>query len=338
MKQTLTLFFCIVFFGSSKAQLFEGIENVLRASESDAALLAEGYSRPLGKALIYGLNAGWASSAKTHKKLGFDLTIGAAAPFVPQADESFVPTGLNSLTTSASTLPTIFGDNRQETLQISIPAQGLEPELSGSLPFPGGAKEDLPLNTLPAPILQAGIGLFFDTDLLVRYVPEFTYEGSTFNLFGLGLKHNLMQYFGPLDKLPLNVALLGAFTQTELLYDLSGSNIPGQNQRMTFDVNAYTVQALASIDLPVISVFGGVGYSSGSSSYQALGAYDIVYNIEGGGSYTRTLNDPFKLSYDASGMMGVVGLRINLLFLKIFANYTLQEYNTLTAGISLNFR
>lgn len=335
MKQTLSLFIFVLLFGSANAQLFGDIENLLRASESDAVLLAEGYTQPLGKALIYGLNAGWASSAKTHKKLGFDLTIGTAAPFVSQADESFVPTGLNSLTTSASTLPTIFGDNRQETLQISIPAQGGLPELTGTLDFPGGAKDDLPLNTLPAPILQAGVGLFFDTDLLVRYVPEFTYEGSEFNLFGLGLKHNLMQYFGPLDKLPLNVSLLGAFTQVELLYDLSASNIPGQNQRMTFDVNAYTLQVLASVDLPVISVFGGVGYSSGSSSYEALGEYDIVYE---GSDYTRTLVDPFKLSYDASGMMGVVGLRMNLLFLKIFANYTLQEYNTLTAGISFNFR
>lgn len=336
MKQTLTLFFCIVLFGSSKAQLFEGIENLLRASESDAVLLAEGYTQPLGKALIYGLNAGWASSAKTHKKLGFDLTIGAAAPFVPSVDESFIPEGLSSLQAPAGGLPTIFGEANTTELNVNIPAQDGLPELTGTLDFPGGYKDELPANTLPAPFIQAGVGLFFDTDLIVRYVPQFENEGTNFNLFGLGLKHNLMQYFGPLDKLPLNVALLAAFTQTELTYD-----IPLQpNQQIAFDVNAYTIQALASVDLPVISVFGGVGYSSGTSNLKALGDYNLVYNVEGieDTNVSRSISDPLDLSYDASGMMGVVGLRMNLLFLKIFANYTLQEYNTLTAGISFNFR
>jgi hypothetical protein len=37
-------------------------------------------------------------------------------------------------------------------------------------------------------------------------------------------------------------------------------------------------------------------------------------------------------------VMGIIGARLNLLFLKIFANYTIQEYNNLTAGISFNFR
>ncbi len=332
MKQTLSLFIFVLLFGSANAQLFGDIENLLRASEEDAAILAEDYTQPLGKALIYGLNAGWASSAKTHKKLGFDLTIGAAAPFVPQADESFVPEGLTSIQTPSDNLPTIFGESEPTLLTVNLPAVDGFPEYSGTLDFPGGYKDELPANTLPAPFIQAGVGLFFDTDLIVRYVPQFENEGTNFNLFGLGLKHNLMQYFGPLDKLPLNVALLAAFTQTELTYD-----IPQQpNQQIAFDVNAYTIQALASVDLPIISVFGGVGYSSGTSNLKTTGDFDLKYTVEDV-DYTRPL-EPLNLSYDASGMMGVVGLRMNLLFLKIFANYTLQEYNTLTAGISFNFR
>jgi hypothetical protein len=47
------------------------------------------------------------------------------------------------------------------------------------------------------------------------------------------------------------------------------------NQQIAFDVNAYTVQALASVDLPIISVFGGVGYSAGTSNLRALGDYEF---------------------------------------------------------------
>jgi len=335
MKQTLIVFFSVVFFGTANAQLFGDLDNLLRASEADAAILAEDYTRPLGKALIYGLNSGWASSAKTHKKLGFDLTIGVATPFTPEADESFMPEGLTSIQTPSTNLPTIFGEGQPTDLNVTLPADGARPELTGTLTFPRGYKDELPANTLPAPFVQAGLGLFFDTDLIVRYVPEIEREGTNFNLFGLGLKHNLMQYFGPLDKLPLNVSLLAAFTQTEMTYDIP----EGENQQIAFDVNAYTVQALASVDLPIISVFGGVGYSAGTSNLKVLGNYDLPYTIkETGLDYSVPLSDPLDLSYDASGMMGVVGMRMNLLFLKIFANYTLQEYNTLTAGVSLNFR
>ena len=85
----LTLFFSVTI---TNAQLFNGIENILLTSTEDARILAEGYTAPLGKTLTYALNSGWATSAKTHKKLGFGLTIGGAAPFVPDADQIFTPT------------------------------------------------------------------------------------------------------------------------------------------------------------------------------------------------------------------------------------------------------
>ena len=94
---------------STNAQLFDGIENILLTSTEDARILAEGYTAPLGKTLTYALNSGWATSAKTHKKLGFGLTIGCAVPFVPDADQVFTPTGLTSLSVPSGSLPTVFG-------------------------------------------------------------------------------------------------------------------------------------------------------------------------------------------------------------------------------------
>ena len=84
----ITLFLSVK---STNAQLFDGIENILLTSTEDARILAEGYTAPLGKTLTYALNSGWATSAKTHKKLGFGLVIGGAAPFVPDADLSLGP-------------------------------------------------------------------------------------------------------------------------------------------------------------------------------------------------------------------------------------------------------
>ena len=148
-----------------------------------------------------------------------------------------------------------------------------------------------------------------------------------------------MQYFGPLDRLPLNVSVLTAISKASFEYDLSDSNFGGNssNRKMTFEADTFTIQALASIDLPIISAFAGLGYNSGNSQFDVSGDYSIPYTV-GGDNISRVLEDPISIASDASGVMGIVGARLNLLFLKIFANYTIQEYNTLTAGISFNFR
>jgi hypothetical protein len=325
---------------SVNAQLFDGIENILLTSTEDARILAEGYTAPIGKTLTYALNSGWATSAKTHKKLGFGLTIGGAAPFVPDVDQVFTPTGLTSLSVPSGSLSTVFGEGGDQELNFSFSESvlGNEIEYEGKLSFPGGLKDELPLGTVPAPIVQASVGVVFDTDLLVRFIPTMEMQGSTFSLTGFGLKHNIMQYFGPLDKLPLNVSVLAAISKASFEYDLSDSTFGGNstNRKMTFEADTFTIQALASIDLPIISAFAGLGYNAGDSQFNVSGDYSIDYGITGIGP--RILKDPISIASDASGVMGIVGARLNLLFLKIFANYTIQEYNTLTAGISFNFR
>ena len=325
---------------SVNAQLFDGIENILLTSTEDARILAEGYTAPIGKTLTYALNSGWATSAKTHKKLGFGLTIGGAAPFVPDVDQVFTPTGLTSLSVPSGSLSTVFGEGGDQELNFSFSESvlGNEIEYEGKLSFPGGLKDELPLGTVPAPIVQASVGVVFDTDLLVRFIPTMEMQGSTFSLTGFGLKHNIMQYFGPLDKLPLNVSVLAAISKASFEYDLSDSTFGGNstNRKMTFEADTFTIQALASIDLPIISAFAGLGYNAGDSQFNVSGDYSIDYGITG--IDPRILKDPISIASDASGVMGIVGARLNLLFLKIFANYTIQEYNTLTAGISFNFR
>jgi hypothetical protein len=326
---------------STNAQLFDGIENILLTSTEDARILAEGYTAPLGKTLTYALNSGWATSAKTHKKLGFGLAIGGAAPFVPDGDQVFTPTGLTSLSVPSGSLPTVFGEGGEQELNYTFTEGilGNEIEYQGKLSFPGGLKDELPLGTIPAPFVQASVGVVFDTDLLVRFIPTMEMQGSTFSLTGFGLKHNIMQYFGPLDKLPLNVSVLAAISKASFEYDLSDTTFGGNstNRIMTFEADTFTIQALASIDLPVISAFAGLGYNSGDSQFDVKGDYSIPYSVSGI-NISRVLEDPISIASEASGVMGIVGARLNLLFLKIFANYTIQEYNTLTAGVSFNFR
>jgi len=60
---------------TSKAQ---DLESILLAS-GDAENLTNAYINPAMKGLIYGMNSGWYHTAKVHKKLGFDISIGLNA-------------------------------------------------------------------------------------------------------------------------------------------------------------------------------------------------------------------------------------------------------------------
>ena len=305
----------------SSAQLFDDLEKILAATTEDAQLLADAYIAPVGQSLTYGLNGGWSSSAKTHKKLGFDITVGVVSPSVPDGSKSFNinELGLSKLTTTSATASTAFGSASGTTFT--------ETTSGATFQLPGGLEDDLILNSLPTPYLQAGVGLFFDTDLIVRYIPKSKFKGFEVDLFGVGIKHNLMQYLGLLDKLPLNVSALASYSKLNGEYFLNDLD---KTEKLTLGVDTFLVQALASLDFPIISVMAGFGYSNGDVAFNMLGDYSTIY--------PGTPKDPLSSEKSYSGAHGLVGLRANLLFLKIFANYTLQEFNTLNVGVSISFR
>lgn len=313
----------------SSAQLFDDIENVLAASTKDANILFEAYTAPLYESFTYTLNSGWASSAKTHKKLGIDLTIGLASPSVSDAAKSFSISALNleQLTSVALSANTVLGAKGSTTFNYTLPGTSN----SQSVNIPGGIEDELVVNSLPVPYIQAGLGLFFDTDVIVRYLPKTENQGAQVDVFGIGLKHNLMQYFGLFDKLPINVSLLGSFTSLNLNYGLSEAS---PNQQISGEVNTFMIQALGSLDFPVISIVGGFGYGKGDTVFNMLGDYTIP--LADGTS--KILSDPLKSEKEYTGTHAMIGARANLFFLKIFANYTLHEFNTLNVGVSLSFR
>ena len=48
--------------------------------------------------------------------------------------------------------------------------------------------------------------------------------------------------------------------------------------------------------------------------------------------------DPLKVEWEKESLRGNVGLSFNLPGIKLFADYTFQEYNSLTVGASIGIR
>ena len=62
-------------------------------------------------------------------------------------------------------------------------------------------------------------------------------------------------------------------------YDIQAeSTIAGTGQKAEFSLNSYNVEAIASLNFPVINIVGGVGYNGGSSDLRMLGTYQLEYD------------------------------------------------------------
>jgi len=338
MKNLTLILFLFLTTTLAKAQ---ELESILIASE-DASLLMQNYVNPVMKGLMYDMNGGWYTTAKTHKKFGFDITINANAAFVP-SDYSYL-----TLPNGESELPTIMSENDIETAVDVMIDNGDGTYNVASFEMPGGITGDLPVNAVPAPMVQLGLGLPLNTDIKLRLVPNLNFdEDVEASLFGLGLQHDLMQYLGPLEKLPLNLSILAAFTNMEVTYNIadedSGDDIEITNGQGQFKMNTWTVQALASLDFKIITLYGGLGYNNGNATTKIKGTYTVDYDVEDEnglpiGTASETVTDPINLDFEANGVRATLGARLNIGFFKIFADYTLQEYNTASAGIAFSFR
>lgn len=326
-----------VFAFSFNVKAQDGLEGILQANIADANKLTQAYVNPAMKGLIYGMNSGWYHTAKVHKVLGFDITIGLNASIVPSKDEmfNFADLGLTSVTSTSTSAATVAGPNNLKPLMmVSETFNGVP--VTATFNMPGGVKDDLPLNAVPTPAVQFNLGLPAKFEAMLRLVPKVGSDDVKGNLIGLGLKKEITSWFGPMEKTPLHVSLLAAYTSMNVDYDLQNdSSVNGTNQSAEFELSSFTMQAIASLNFPIINFYGGFGYTGGNSTFKMLGTYDLEYN---GGAFTRSVTDPINQDFDASGFRTTVGARLSLGFFKIFADYTLQEYNTISAGIAFSIR
>lgn len=338
MKKLSLLLFGVLFSTSVKSQEFE----ILLLANEDATILFQNYMAPAMNGMQYNLNNGWYQTAKTHKKLGFDISIQANATIIPKNAQSFLFNEGDykylSLESGSNTINTVMGEKNTSVIAVRIPEAN--DYKVASFKIPNGVGDESPMNSVPSPMIQASLGIALNTDVSVRYLPNINSNDISGNLVGFGIKHNLMKYFGPLDNLPLNVSILGGYTKLNVLYDVQNSSgIQGSNQEAEFDLNTYTIQAIASLDFPIISVYGGIGYNKGTSTLKMKGIYELEYTFENSNeTITESITDPINMGFDTTGMNGTFGAKINLGFFKIFGDFTINEYNTLSAGIAFSFR
>ena len=266
-----------------------------------------------------GLNNGWYNTAKPHSLGGFDVTFTLNTVIIPNTAETFnIGNTFDSIFTSNFTqASTIFGseDGTAMTYNNSDGAPPID------FTMPGGFKTP----AMPLPMIQAGIGLIKNTAIDIRYMPMLNVgENINVNLFGIGLKHDLLQWIpGVGDAIPMSLSLQGGYTSLN-------TELKVADQEVSLNTKATTINLVASKKILMLTGYAGVGYNSATTTFDAK----ANFNLNG-----IQFNEKVEKDFESIKKLRTnIGLRLNIAVLTIQADYTFAEYPTATLGLGVSLR
>jgi hypothetical protein len=323
------------------AQDENDIVNFLASGQRDASKLMNAYLNPAIEGLSYGFNGGWYTTAKAHKTFGFDIGVTVNAVFISKSRNYFNPNslGLENITSVISAAPngmapTIMGPAHRTVYTVDADGNG---QSEGTFEGPNGVdfEENLKISGVLAPTAQVGIGIYKNTDLKIRFMPEVKTGSSKIRLLGFGIMHDIKQHIPKLRLLPFDLSVLIAYTQIRGATGLEGEFSKPSNdtrpQVMDYDMDAWLFEALVSKKLAVVTFYGGVGFNTIKTTSDVTGSYEIP-------GFPVAFKDPVSLLFKNKSARINAGVRLNLGPVYLSGEYTLQEYSMVSAGLGVTVR
>ncbi|KRO52104.1 MAG: hypothetical protein ABR79_05065, partial [Cryomorphaceae bacterium BACL11 MAG-121001-bin54] len=267
------------------------------------------------------LNNGWYNTAKPHSLGGFDVTFTLNTVIIPNTAETFK---------IGDEFGNVFQSNKDEAATVfgndGVTAMYYDPSSqvgTDSIPFnmPGGFKTPI----MPLPMIQAGIGLIKNTAIDIRYMPMLNVgDNINVNLFGIGLKHDLLQWIpGVGDAIPMSLSLQGGYTSLNTELEVA-------DQKVSLNTKATTINLVASKKILMLTGYAGVGYNSATTTFAA----DANFNLDG-----IQFDETVEIDFNSIKKLRTnIGLRLNIAVVTIQADYTFSEYPTATLGLGVSLR
>ena len=298
----------------------QSAQSILKQDIAQGEKLLEAYFTPMAESFGAGLNNGWYNTAKPHSLGGFDLTFTLNTVIIPNSAKTFniKKAGGDIFTSNETESSTIFGSS-DETQMTYINSNT---DSSFVFNMPGGFKTP----AMPLPMIQAGIGLIKNTAVDIRYMPLLNIgDAGKVNLFGIGLKHDLLQWIpGIGDAIPMSLSLQGGYTSLNTELEIS-------EQTVSLNTTATTINLVASRKILMLTGYAGIGYNSSTTTFTAE-----VENFDLSGVQ---FDEQVKIEFESNNNLRAnIGLRLNITLITIQADYTFSEYPTATLGLGVSLR
>lgn len=320
MTKTLTFLFLVC------SSLFVSAQNITVSNTSDATNFLGAYFSPFAESIGAGLNKGWYNTAKPHKLAGFDVSLSLNLITISDEAAAFDVNSIENFSSASSSTPSILGSGEGAIINYQ------NGNVNGQFVMPD---QNIEIKAVPIPTLNVGLGLVKGTEINVRYIPTYEYDigfvgkGSV-ELYGAGIKHDILQWL-PLNKfLPFDLSVQGAFSQFNTSFEVESQSV---RQGVDLDIRASTVNLIFSKKFAMITAYGSVGQNFVSSTLNANTNFSL-------GS-TSTLNFDFPLEInmpETSEMQASAGVRLQFAIFTLYANQTFSSYPSTSAGIGISFR
>ena len=318
-------------------------ENIF-ASEGDAGKYVTSYISPFFDGLMNSSSAGWSNTAKPLEPFNFSIDLGVSGSFISNNVKQFTFDNNNydylQIDSGSNVLPTVVGDKSQTRMKIVIPINGIEHKV---LKFDAvdGIADRLPYNVIPLPKVQLNMGLPLGSEISLRYFPKTEFSNKVYaSIFGIGIKHSLSQYFtrdfnvkDELSEQHFNLAVQASFERIGV-----GTTNTSNDKNVKMTLGTINMQALGSFNYKLLTIYSALGYSIGNSTLDVKGTYEYTYDVQDNNSNHIRYNtiqvvDPLLLKFSTNGYRATLGIRLNLIYFRIFADYTLQNLPTANIGI-----
>jgi hypothetical protein len=365
---------------------------LLKSGKEDANKILNAYMTPLFKGFASGANIGWYNTARPHGTGGFDITMSLGLFTVPTDNQTFTVSSLNlgnsgpyklepadANTDPNKPIGTLFGtppDSKQnynirytmrfDTIIAGNPINKDTTVTIGSIQMPEGA--DVPMFLSIPPAAQFAIGIYKNTEVMLRILPEITTQGFTTSMFGFGVKHDIKQWIPGIKDMPLwdwsGVFGYTSYNNSYALADKDRLKVAGNaeyeqaynsaefigksydNQKFTFNGSGWMFGTVISAKLGPLTPYLGINYNTSVSTFEMAGNYPMLIaetdqaNPNFGKPKIMELSNPITIEGKVSGLRINPGFRLKMLLLTVHYDFSYNTYgfNLHTVGLGINLQ
>lgn len=187
----------------------------------DAVFFTDKYVTPATDASVYQAASGWVVTPKKKELWEVALGINFNVFLVPNKDQSFPlrNSDLSFFTIDGAQsvqTPTALGGDHFVGLSGDLEGQAV------TLDTPEGMNRQ----TILHPYAQGSLGLWYGTELVVRFTPKIVLKHVNFQIYGFGLKHNLSQYFKEWEDHQFHLAAFAGYSNEDVTVEFIDVTTP----------------------------------------------------------------------------------------------------------------
>ncbi len=325
--------FALLFLGSSNLRAQNnGIDPAIGYLIQDAIYFTDQYVTPATDAAVYQAASSWVNTPQKAELWDFTLGIHVNTFFVPQSDRSFrlknSDLSFFQIENQDSALtPTAMGSNEYVTLSGMLGGSKV------SLKSPEGINREV----VVYPYLQGSLGVGFGTEAIVKFSSKVDFKKVSYQVYGIGLKHSISQYFKTLESKDYFVSALFSYAREDLTVNFL--DVETEYGNLGFNalnslIDTWQFQVNGSKKWNKFELMGGIIANNSSFEYKVKGEKGEIEEII---PLQSVLNTELKAIADSKfNVIGEVSGRVE--FYKFFIQTTIAFGKFVNSNLSVQYK